>query len=798
MTTGTRLAAVSSRLTRSSGSSAAVNLIAIYLVAMPFLAGLPRGTFIPLLRPSEAVQIGVTGFGVALAAAALLAGRRWRLNIGRVEWSLVAMTASASLLPLLWLMARSQPIGTDELMAVFPIVKYAVLFLLTRVCVTSEHGVATIAKAMIGSALLIAAISVTQALGVGPVIDFLTSYFVSSSDDVIDGGRGTTTIGSSIATGAYLAMVCGVSLSWGLATGNRLLLAAAAALAVGTLGSGQAGSLLALGVVIGVVAHRHGRFAQLVTWSIPLGAVAAVAMWPILAARLAEVDSGSGLPQSWLIRWNNIAELYLPSLADGGWLLGVNPNAILQPPDVWRDVIYLESGYLWLLWVGGIPLLLAAMAFMVTSWRALGASDADPRPSTVIEAVRIAGQAAVAMILAVSVLDPHLTLRGGADVFFVLIAVGMAARPLAVATAPAPVRWRQLMAAAAPMADLAGVRLQFREAEAVGAAEATFTVTARNDGVAIGRTRLTLYRQGPELHGTVEQGNGDRGTAGLLWRGVVLMADSLRVEELRWVSTGDRVEMAERRELKLGAAVAEELEIERVAIGHRFSRLHSTAERAAAASADPLPGIRLDPGLRVPLWKQAADLLLGGTALILTSPLWLATAVLVRRSSPGPILYRQVRIGTGGLPFQIYKFRTMFVDNDDAAHRLQNKLELRGEADASKESDDPRITPVGRWLRRLSLDELPQLINVLRSEMSLVGPRPSLVWESELFDPPARRRLTTRPGLTGLWQISGRADISMSEMLELDLEYVDRLGPMIDLRCLVGTVTSVAAGEGAR
>ena len=140
----------------------------------------------------------------------------------------------------------------------------------------------------------------------------------------------------------------------------------------------------------------------------------------------------------------------------------------------------------------------------------------------------------------------------------------------------------------------------------------------------------------------------------------------------------------------------------------------------------------------------------------------------------------------------------MHVDNDDTAHRIQNRAELAGEADAAKDEDDPRITPAGRWLRRLSLDELPQLLNVLRSEMSLVGPRPSLVWESQLFRPQSRRRLVARPGLTGLWQVSGRADLSMAEMLELDLDYVDRMGPATDLRCLAMTASSVLTQRGAR
>ncbi|MGI9594967.1 MAG: sugar transferase, partial [Acidimicrobiales bacterium] len=310
----------------------------------------------------------------------------------------------------------------------------------------------------------------------------------------------------------------------------------------------------------------------------------------------------------------------------------------------------------------------------------------------------------------------------------------------------------------------------------------------------------------------------DQEAAGLTWRAIAVVARSLRLTEL-WVEKTTTIDgvahigwtRIDKAELKLAARLAETLEIERVANQPRPDRTAASAGRPTGAAVvvpqrlsddpvgdDGLPAIRFDLGLRLPRWKRSVDLGLGLLALVATTPLWLISALLVKGSGDGPILYRQVRIGTGGLPFQIYKFRTMYLDNDDSAHRRQNRLELRGEADAAKDGDDPRITPVGRRLRRLSLDELPQLLNVMRSEMSLVGPRPSLVWESELFEPSTRRRLTTTPGLTGLWQTSGRADVSMAEMLQLDLDYVDRMGPAADIRCLAKTASSVVAGRGAR
>ncbi len=794
-------------------------LIVAYVAAMPFLVGLPRGLALPLLRPSEALQLLVTGAGVALVGIGLVNGRRWRVRLSRSEWWLLAMTATASVVPLLWLMARAEPVGPTELLAAFPFVKYAALYLLARLCVRSQADVAAVATAMLGSALVISAIAVAQALGVGPVVDVLGQYFVSSVEDVVDGGRGTTTIGSSIATGAYLAICTGIALSWGLATGRMALLALAAVLAGGTLASGQAGSVLAVLVVVGVVAHHHQKIRQLLTVGVPAAGLGLLALWPVVAGRLADIDQGSGLPHSWVIRWNNVSELYLPALLDGGWLLGVNPDAIVQPPDVWREAVYLESGYLWLLWVGGIPLLVATVGFLASTWRGLDRTGGSALPDAdqqLRSAIRIAGRAAVTMIAVLSLLDPHLTLRAGADAFFVLAALGAAGDRLAIPTMAAAGRWRTIFAAEPPPGGRRydGARVQYGEGQQSGEAEMVLAVAVKHGHDTIASTNLTLIRHGAKLDAVVTgpaHANSEEAW-GLLWRGMVAMANSLRVSALSWpdhrYEDPNEAELAELaldgwrsatgRELKVAARLAEKLEIERLTQEHRFSLRTRPLGSPPESAATGLPAVRLDFGVPLPLWKRVADLLLGTVALVATAPLWLATAVAVRQSSQGPVLYRQLRVGTGGLPFQIYKFRTMFVDNDDSAQRLQNIRELRGEADAAKDSDDPRITPIGRWLRRLSLDELPQLVNVFRSEMSLVGPRPSLLWESELFEPKTRRRLRARPGVTGLWQISGRADVSMTEMLELDLDYVDRMGPMLDLRCLVGTVTSVVAGDGAR
>jgi len=203
-------------------------------------------------------------------------------------------------------------------------------------------------------------------------------------------------------------------------------------------------------------------------------------------------------------------------------------------------------------------------------------------------------------------------------------------------------------------------------------------------------------------------------------------------------------------------------------------------------------------------FKRGVDLALSALALAVLAPVLVVIAVLVRVTSKGPAFFRQERVGLDGRPFTVFKFRTMYLDNDDTLHRELCTRQLLGEDEAEtsdgvfKLEDDPRVTSVGDWLRRVSLDELPQLINVLKGEMSLVGPRPGLQWEVDLYRPEHLRRLAVRPGITGLWQVSGRNHLSMLEMLDLDVRYVEEWSPWLDLRIIAMTPIVLLRGDGAR
>ncbi|MBT2489634.1 exopolysaccharide biosynthesis polyprenyl glycosylphosphotransferase [Streptomyces sp. ISL-96] len=225
-------------------------------------------------------------------------------------------------------------------------------------------------------------------------------------------------------------------------------------------------------------------------------------------------------------------------------------------------------------------------------------------------------------------------------------------------------------------------------------------------------------------------------------------------------------------------------------------RVHSGA--ASIADADIPP--RLDCGLltassRQLLGKRVLDIVVALLALILLSPIVLVAACAIKLSSAGPVFYLQERAGRDGKPFRMFKFRSMCLD---AERQRSAYLELNECAGPIfKIRHDPRVTPVGRVLRRWSIDELPQLLNVIHGEMSLVGPRPPLPEECEHYGPRGRQRLLVKPGITCIWQVSGRSDVEFAEQVRMDLDYIANWGLAMDIMLLVRTVPAVLERRGA-
>ena len=181
--------------------------------------------------------------------------------------------------------------------------------------------------------------------------------------------------------------------------------------------------------------------------------------------------------------------------------------------------------------------------------------------------------------------------------------------------------------------------------------------------------------------------------------------------------------------------------------------------------------------------------------ILAIAPLLILVAALIRLESRGPVLFRQVRVGRDGECFTILKFRSMHIDAEARLASLREQSDREGICFKSRH--DPRVTRVGRVMRRFSIDELPQIFNVLLGDMSLVGPRPGLPREVEAYPPHARERLKARPGITGLWQVSGRADIGFEKMIDMDVAYVRSRSLLLDLLLLAMTARAVLSGRGA-
>jgi len=194
--------------------------------------------------------------------------------------------------------------------------------------------------------------------------------------------------------------------------------------------------------------------------------------------------------------------------------------------------------------------------------------------------------------------------------------------------------------------------------------------------------------------------------------------------------------------------------------------------------------------------KRAIDLVVSLALFVLTLPIQLVAALAIRLTSAGPVLFRQVRCGLNGRHFTLLKFRTMYAGAESQLPDISHLNEMSGPV--FKATKDPRLNPVGRILRRLSIDELPQLVNVIRGDMSLVGPRPPLPEEVSQYEPWQHRRLSMSPGLTCLWQVSGRNEVDFDRWMALDLKYIDTWSPMLDLKILLKTVPAVLSGRGAR
>src|SRR5437879_3733325 len=323
---------------------------------------------------------------------------------------------------------------------------------------------------------------------------------------------------------------------------------------------------------------------------------------------------------------------------------------------------------------------------------------------------------------------------------------------------------------------------------------------------------------------TPQDGNGDNA----LNRTVAAICSSIRETDIvGWykahsvfgvifaeLGAADRASIVSALRAKITAALQSGLnakELDRLRLSfHCFPQDEEGHEAGGPSVATLYPDlVQRDESTKVSrLIKRAMDVGGSALALIILSPIFLAIAVAIKMSSPGPVLFRQKRVGHYGVPFTFLKFRSMHSTNDPQIHREYVTRLIAGNVDSKvsandtngvyKITDDPRVTRVGRFLRKTSLDELPQFLNVLRGEMSMVGPRHPIPYELEAYDVWHRRRLLeVKPGITGLWQVNGRSRLRFDDMVRLDLRYAKGWSPWLDLKILLQTPRAVFSGDGA-
>lgn len=393
----------------------------LYLATLPFIGGIERGTLVPLLRPNEALLVLLMAGAMAGGYVRAMRGAPLRLRLRPLDLSIAAFVLLATVWPISSMLLRGMPPTAADVAAVLPACKLAVLFLLVRTTVCTPTHVLWCIRLIIGGAVGIATVAVLQTLGIGPVLALLDTWWAIDPAVSLD-ARGTATLTNAIATGDYILI--GLTLlitSWvrGL-LGRWTRLGAVLVLAAGLLAAGQFSTWLGA-LVVGVWLVWRLRTVRLSALRLaPILAITALVGSPAVLGRLEELSGGS-VPQSWLVRRYNLTHIYLPELVENGrFLIGVSPNSVLVPPDTWREVVYLESGYLQFLWVGGVPLL---VGFVVLSWAVLGLTR---RLSSRTDGVG-AGASALAvvwwMVVFLSLLDSHLLMRGPGDLIFILLGI---------------------------------------------------------------------------------------------------------------------------------------------------------------------------------------------------------------------------------------------------------------------------------------------------------------------------------------------------------------------------------------
>ncbi|MFN2495471.1 MAG: hypothetical protein ABR608_06140 [Pseudonocardiaceae bacterium] len=393
----------------------------LYLGTLPFIAGIDRGALIPLVRPNEALLALIFAGSVLGGYLRYIRGKLGPVRLHQMDVPLAAFLVMSTVWPLTSLMLRGHTPAPSEATAVLPICKLVAVYLLVRYTVATQDQAVRCIRLIVWPGAAIAVIAILQTLGFGPVVAALGAFWTPDVTAAAIIERGTTTLSSPIATGDYIIFSLVLVICCGARSllGRRERLALGLVLCTGVLAAGQFSTWISAAVAAALILWQFPRLRGRAWRFLPVLPVIFAVGAPAFLTRLAGF-SDLGVPPSWLGRWDNLTSFYLPRLDLPHVLLGVSPNPVLSAPETWRDVIYLEAGYLQFLWIGGLPLLLAFGWLSVAVLRRTAELANVPGAlGAVASALRIAWW----FLLVLTVLDPHLTLRGIGDLLFTLLAI---------------------------------------------------------------------------------------------------------------------------------------------------------------------------------------------------------------------------------------------------------------------------------------------------------------------------------------------------------------------------------------
>lgn len=412
----------------------------VFLGLNPLIVGIARGQVgSSMLRPNE-VLLGCILAAAGIRTVLLMLSGAWRPTpFDRMDAVLLGLAGMSSMLPLTWRVLRGYELSQDDVLYAMVLIKYYALFRVFRCSITTPRQVAACVAVAMASAAVVAIIAMFQVTNLLGVPQFLWKYY----DQPFEGHttvlveRGTSTVSSAfgVADMMIMSLVLALALLDRASPARGLLLGACGIFLSGCVVAGEFSGYIGLAIAVAAFGVLSGSLHRLIPIGLGAAVLVAVPFWAVIERRLAGFENQSGVPHSWHGRWENLERFFFPDLLSGlNWLLGVRPAPRVLAPETWRSWVYIESGYVWLLWIGGIPFLLAFAWFAATALQAL--RNAASRHDAV-GAVATSGFCYIVALLALMLVDPHLTVRGSADLFFPLLALAFVPSHAVGASVPA-------------------------------------------------------------------------------------------------------------------------------------------------------------------------------------------------------------------------------------------------------------------------------------------------------------------------------------------------------------------------